>query len=57
MKIDFNTTPDVTGLGRIIIDGKFYGLPVEAVELFCALYAFDQIQTHAAVAQLKPISD
>jgi hypothetical protein len=45
MKIEFNTTPDVVGLGRIIVDGKFYGLPIAAVELFQGLYIIDQLQT------------
>ena len=44
MEIKFNTTPDVVGLGRVIIDGKFYGLPVEAVELFQGLYILDSLQ-------------
>ena len=46
MKIEFNTTPDVVGLGRIIVDGKFYGLPVDAVKLFQSLYTIDQIHTN-----------
>lgn len=36
--IKFITKPDETGLGRIIVDGRFYGLPVAAVERF-ARYA------------------
>lgn len=31
MKIEFVTEPDETGKGRIVVDGKFYGLPVDAV--------------------------
>lgn len=31
MKLEFDRTPDPTGLGRIIVDGKYYGLPAEAV--------------------------
>lgn len=31
MKIEFDKTHYPTGLGRIIVDGKYYGLPVEAV--------------------------
>lgn len=31
MKIEFDKTPDPTGLGRVIVDGKYYGLPAEAV--------------------------
>lgn len=32
MKIELITKPDATGLGRVIVDGKIYGLPVVAVE-------------------------
>lgn len=31
MKIEFVTEPDETDKGRVIVDGKFYGLPVDAV--------------------------
>lgn len=31
MEIVFDTTPDETGKGRVIVDGRFYGLPVAAV--------------------------
>lgn len=30
--MEFVTTPDETGKGRVIVDGRYYGLPVEAVE-------------------------
>ena len=33
-KIEFITEPDVTGMGRIVVDGKFYGLPVDVVVAF-----------------------
>lgn len=29
--IVFDTKPDATGMGRLIVDGRFYGLPVAAV--------------------------
>lgn len=32
MEIEFITTPDVIGQGRVVVDGLFYGLPVEAVK-------------------------
>ena len=31
MRIVFITKPDETGKGRIIIDGRYYALPLEAV--------------------------
>lgn len=31
MEIVFDTKPDETGKGRVIVDGRFYGLPVAAV--------------------------
>lgn len=34
MKIEFDTTPDETGKGRIVVDGRYFGLPVEAVAQF-----------------------
>lgn len=31
MKIEFITEPDCTGKGLVIVDGRYYGLPLEAV--------------------------
>jgi hypothetical protein len=31
--LTFDSTPDCIGLGRIIVDGKYYGLPAEAVKM------------------------
>ena len=30
--IEIITKPDVTGLGRVVVDGKFYGVPIVALE-------------------------
>lgn len=30
--IEFDAKPDCTGLGRLIVNGKYYGLPVDAVK-------------------------
>lgn len=41
MKADemkFVTTSDETGQGRIIIDGRYYGLPVAAIERIKTMY-------------------
>lgn len=32
MEIEFDTKPDEIGKGRVIVNGRFYGLPIEAVE-------------------------
>lgn len=34
--VEFDATPDATGLGRVIVDGKYYGLPVDVVRKFAA---------------------
>ena len=34
--VKLDTTPDATGLGRVIVDGKYYGLPVAVVRKFAA---------------------
>ena len=31
MQIDFITEPDETGKGRVVVDGRYYGLPLDAV--------------------------
>lgn len=31
MQIDFVTEPDETGKGRVVVDGRYYGLPMNAV--------------------------
>lgn len=36
-RTEFDTTPDAMGLGRVIVDGKFYGLPVEVVRELAAV--------------------
>lgn len=33
MKIEFVTEQDETGLGGIVVDGRFYGVPAAAVEM------------------------
>lgn len=38
MKIEFVTTSDETGKGRIIVDGRYFGLPIEAVKEIERLY-------------------
>jgi hypothetical protein len=37
MDLVFDTRPDVIGLGRVIVNGHYYGLPVDAVEFFFQL--------------------
>lgn len=34
--ISFVDTPDAAGLGRVIVDGRYYGLPVVAVKEIAA---------------------
>ena len=48
MKLD--TTPDATGLGRVIVDGKYYGLPVAVVRKFATLSAQGGEQTADTVS-------
>ena len=44
MEIKFITEPDVTGKGLIVVDGRYYGLPLEVVKLFENLYTIhDQV--------------
>lgn len=38
MKIEFDTKSDETGKGRIIVDGRYFGLPVEAVKVLDQAY-------------------
>lgn len=38
MKIEFDTKSDETGKGRIIVDGRYFGLPVEAVKVLEQAY-------------------
>lgn len=35
--MEFITTPDETGKGRIIFEGRYYGLPVDAVKQIKAM--------------------
>ena len=35
--IEFVTTPDETGKGRVIVDGRYYGLPLGVVLEYKAL--------------------
>lgn len=37
--IEFDINPDETNKGRVIVDGRYYGLPRDAVILFKALFA------------------
>lgn len=37
-EMKFVTTSDETGQGRIIINGRYYGLPVEAIERIKTMY-------------------
>ena len=39
--VTFVTTPDETGKGRIIVDGRHFGLPLETVKLLERLYKED----------------
>lgn len=40
--IEFDMKPDVVGMGRIIVDGRFYGLPAEAVMMLRRAYVMCQ---------------
>lgn len=40
--LEFDDTPDETGKGRVVVDGRYFGLPVDAVRLFEKLYTQDQ---------------
>lgn len=37
-EMKFVTTSDETGQGRIIINGRYYGLPVEAIQRIKTMY-------------------
>lgn len=47
VKMEFVTQPDETGKGRIIIDGRYFGLPIEAVKLLEQLYKEKQDETQS----------
>ena len=42
MEIEFDITPDVVGMGRVICDGAYFGLPIEAVKIFDRLYTYER---------------
>ena len=48
--VKLDTTPDATGLGRVIVDGKYYGLPVAVVRKFATLSAQGGEQTADTVS-------
>jgi hypothetical protein len=48
--IEFDITPDATGLGRVNVDGKYYGLPAAVVRKFAALTAQGAEQSAGAVS-------
>lgn len=50
--IKFITEQDETGLGRIVVDGKYYGLPAKEVALLRFL-SEDRERLRAEVAALK----
>ena len=52
MEIKFNIKPDETGKGRVIIDGRFYALPLEATRLFCVLYGMSTITSPKMIDEL-----
>ena len=48
--IKFITEPDETGLGRIVVDGKFYGLPSGAVAALARSFTAHKMADNAAKA-------
>ena len=46
--MEFITTPDETGKGRIVVDGRYFGLPVDAVKLLERLYKEDMEKQNEA---------
>lgn len=51
MDIEFDTSIDQNGFGRIIVDGKCYDLPVHIVEVLRQAYDF------AVLGGMKPKFD
>lgn len=47
VNIEFVTEPDETGKGRVIVDGKYYGLPANAVR--------EIKQTRQALSELRDV--
>lgn len=50
--IKFITEPDETGLGRIVVDGKFYGLPSGAVAALARSFTAHDIAPIEAIGNL-----
>lgn len=43
--MEFVTTPDESGKGRLIVDGRYYGLPLETVKRLELMYTTLQSMT------------
>lgn len=57
MDIDFCTNPDETGKGRVIVDGRFYGLPMGAVLEFQRLQAHEKARNEACAKIAEEFED
>lgn len=46
--MEFVTKPDETGKGRIVVDGRYFGMPLDAVKLLERLYNEDKEKQNEA---------
>ncbi len=51
MDLKFVTEPDAAGYGRVITEGRYFGLPMELIIYFQTLHTLDRLTAKALEAQ------